>query len=52
LTGQQPWEVEQGTWVLLVFDLTPADSGDPAATGSLGNRKLLAQLKGGSKKKK
>jgi hypothetical protein len=42
----------QGTWVLLVFDFNPPSSGDPAASGSLGNWKLIAQLKGGKKKGK
>jgi subtilisin-like proprotein convertase family protein len=42
----------QGNWVLLVVDGNAATSGDPAATGSLGNWKLIAQLKGGGGKKK
>jgi Proprotein convertase P-domain len=42
----------QGTWVLLVFDLDAATGGDPAATGSLGSWRLIAQLKGGGGKKK
>jgi subtilisin-like proprotein convertase family protein len=42
----------QGTWVLLVFDLDAPFGGDPAATGSLTNWRLIAQLRGGGKKKK
>jgi hypothetical protein len=44
-----------GTWVLLVFDtdaFDPTDPTDLVQTGSLTNWKLIAQLKGGKKKKK
>jgi hypothetical protein len=47
----------QGSWVLLAFDTTPAFAGAPppfngVLTGSLTNWRLIAQLKGGKKKKK
>jgi hypothetical protein len=44
----------QGSWVLLVFDGDPftPTGGDNIDTGSLTNWKLIAQLKGGGKKKK
>ena len=42
-----------GSWVLLVTDVDPTfGAGDPLEIGSLTNWKLIAQLKGGGKKKK